>query len=194
MGQWRFFNHLRGLWLDFSFDVGFSKVLGTGYTKPLMLFKRPVDDEFKISAHYGDTGPWWSKHMDAAGRWLDGQIDGIGQHKGVDFSVPVGTLVYAMYDGIVVRAGWENLSDPKQGFGLRVRQQIVTDGGVPMTLVYGHLSVLHAHEGHQIVKGDRIGISGRSGHVTGAHLHVELVDGKGQYHPILFEDPPKTPA
>lgn len=159
-----------------------------------MKFKRPVGDQFRISGTYGEWGALWSKHMTTLGTWVDGQVNGKGQHKGIDFAVPEGTEVVAMHDGLVVRAGWENLANQKQGFGLRVRHQIVTDRGVPMTLVYGHMSVLHVQEGHPIVKGDRIGLSGKTGHISGPHLHVELVDTKGQYHPIEFDDPPKTIA
>lgn len=161
-----------------------------------MLFKRPVSEEFPVSAPYGKWGAMWSKHIGALGVWENGQINGQGQHKGIDFAVPEGTPVHAAQDGVVVRAGWENASDPKQGFGLRVRQEIVTEGGVSMTLVYGHLSVISVQEGHQVAKGDRIGFSGKTGHATGPHLHVELIDRRGQYHPIDFEpsQPPPTIA
>lgn len=159
-----------------------------------MKFKRPVDEQFRISAPFGEWGALWSKHMNDSGMWLDGQVNGKGQHKGVDFAVPEGTEIRAMHDGLIIRAGWENVADPKQGFGLRLRQQIINESGVPMTLVYGHMSVQHVNEGHQVAAGDRIGFSGKTGHVSGPHLHVELVDGKGQYHPIEFEDHPKTTA
>lgn len=116
-----------------------------------------------------------------------------GQHKGVDFAVPEATEIFAMHDGLIVRAGWENVSNPRQGFGLRVRHQIISDSGVPFTLVYGHMSMVHVQEGHQIHKGDRIGLSGKTGHVSGPHLHIELLDFKNQYHAIEFEDPPQMP-
>lgn len=196
MGRWGFLDYLRNLWMVRGFTFQFqTDITRTGYTKPKMKFKRPVADQFRISGPFGEWGPLWSKHMDHSGTWVDGQVDGKGQHKGVDFAVPEGTEVLAMYDGLVVRSGWENASNPKQGFGLRVRQQIVNESGVPLTLVYGHMSVIHANEGHQVVKGDRIGLSGKTGHVSGPHLHIELVDGKAQYHPIEFDDPPlKTAA
>jgi murein DD-endopeptidase MepM/ murein hydrolase activator NlpD len=156
-----------------------------------MIFRRPVEIAFPISAGYGDWGPWWSKHIDANGMWITGQSDGMGQHKGIDFKVPDQTMVFAMADGIAVAAGWENPSNRKQGFGLRVRQQLRLSGSLTMTLVYGHLSELYARPGQQLKTGDRIGFSGHSGHVTGPHLHVELIDGRGQYHPIEFDNDPK---
>lgn len=155
-----------------------------------MLFTRPVSDDFLVSAPYGEWGPMWSKHINDLGLWVDGQVNGRGQHKGIDFAVPEGTPIVAMHDGLILRAGWENLANIRQGFGLRIRHQIVTDGGIPMTLVYGHMALLAVQEGHQVAKGDRLGFSGKTGHVTGPHLHIELVDGRGQYHPIQFEAPP----
>jgi murein DD-endopeptidase MepM/ murein hydrolase activator NlpD len=95
-----------------------------------------------------------------------------------------------MYDGIIVRAGWENLNNVKQGFGLRVRHQVVTDSGANLTLVYGHLSQIAVKEGQQVYAGDRIGLSGDTGHVDGAHLHVEIVDSRGQYKEPIFDDTP----
>lgn len=194
MGRWGFLDHLRRLWVVHGFTVRFTwDFIETGYTKKAMLYKRPVDEKFPISAPYGAKGPWWSKHMNDRGAWCEGQVDGKGQHKGIDFAVPVGTPIVAVADGLIIRAGWENLSNPKQGFGQRVRHQIVNESGVVMTVVYGHMSVLHVHEGQQVVKGDRIGFSGATGHVTGPHLHIEIVDARGQYHPIDFEPLPQKP-
>lgn len=152
-----------------------------------MKFKRPVDDKFPVSATYGKWGPYWGFHMLKDGTWIKGQLNGQGQHKGIDFAVPIGTEVLAMADGFVAKSGWENIRDPKQGFGQRVRQQIVNEKGQTMTVVYGHLSTIHVLAGHQLHAGDRIGLSGNTGHSTGAHLHVELVDSRGQYHPIEFD-------
>lgn len=158
-----------------------------------MDFKRPVGLEFPYAAKYGDWGPWWDKHIDTHGMWITGQRDGMGQHKGLDFKVPDGTLIHAICDGLVVMSGWENPSNAKQGFGQRVRQQIEFENGITMTIVYGHLSLIYAQAGHQVHAGDRIGLSGHTGHVTGPHLHMELVDGRGQYHPIVFVDEPQKP-
>lgn len=152
-----------------------------------MKFKRPVADEFPVSAEYGQEGHVWSWHIGPDGRWAKGQSPtGTGNHKGIDFAVPVGTPIYAMSDGVVNVCGWENYSNPKQGFGLRIRQQVVLDDGQTMTLVYGHLSKISTAPGNQVIKGDLIAHSGNSGHTTGPHLHVELVDSKAQYHPMEF--------
>lgn len=151
-----------------------------------MLYKRPVAETFKISAPYGKWGPLWDKHKDSNGKWIIGQIDGQGMHKGVDFAVPEGTEVHAMADGLIVAAGWENADNSFQGFGQRIRQQIVTDSGLFRTMVYGHLSLIYVKPGDQVCAGDRIALSGKTGHVSGPHLHVELVDTNVQYYSLDF--------
>jgi murein DD-endopeptidase MepM/ murein hydrolase activator NlpD len=158
-----------------------------------MIFKRPVPYEYPVSAEYGKWGRLWNRHMNSSGIWVRGKVNNLGQHKGTDFAVPEGTMVYAMTDGLVTHAGWENLADPKQGFGLRVRQQIKESNGKMFTLVYAHLQTLYVQAGWQVVRGDRIGISGNTGHSSGPHLHVEMVDSVGQYHPLQFESQPPPP-
>lgn len=191
MGWDGFFNYLRKVWLVHGLQWSYSyPVAWTGYTKETggsMNFIRPVGAAFPISAHFGDWATCWSKHMNPSGLWISGQVEGKGQHKGIDFAVPEGTMVTAMCDGLVVMAGWENPANVKQGFGQRVRQQIMSDGGVVRTVVYGHLSLIYARNGQKLAKGDRIGLSGKTGHVTGPHLHVELVDANQQYYPITFD-------
>lgn len=167
---------------------GFAiKLKWTGYKKDApMQFGRPVGEEFPISAEYGAWGSLWNRHISANGLWVRGQVNGRGQHKGVDLATPIGTPVFAMADGIITLSGWENAADPRQGFGLRVRQQIITENGRVLTLVYGHLSTNSVRAGHQVATGDTVGLSGNTGHTSGPHLHVELVDTQGQYLPIEF--------
>jgi murein DD-endopeptidase MepM/ murein hydrolase activator NlpD len=159
----------------------------TGYRKNAMKYCRPVDERFPVSAEYGRWGTWWTFHTIPCGIWVPGKVEGKGQHKGIDFATPVGTEVFAMADGFILLAGWENDRNPKQGFGLRIRQQIEIDGK-PHNLVYGHLSALTVRTGNQVARGDRIGYSGDTGRVSGPHLHVELTDGRGQYYPLEFDN------
>lgn len=188
MGWRRLVNNLWTMWLERGFYVGRSYAFRWTGVDGRMRFLRPVGNEFRISNPFGAWERWSNWHL-ANGLWIHGQLNGQGQHKGTDFACPEGTLVHAVCDGLVVAVGWENPKDPHQGFGLRVRQQIVTETGKVMTVVYGHLQWPYAKPGQQIVKGDRIGLSGNTGHTTGAHLHVELVDNVHQYHPMEFEDP-----
>jgi murein DD-endopeptidase MepM/ murein hydrolase activator NlpD len=165
------------------------KTSWTGYRKQSVKFKRPVDIQFPISGKYGEPGHHWSHHVSVSGDWVRAPgPDGLTRHKGVDFACPEGTEVLAATDGFVARSGWENADNPKQGFGLRVRQSFEAPSGRRLEIVYGHLNCIHLTAGDPIAKGDRIGLSGKTGRVSGAHLHVEILDGEGQYYPLILEN------
>ena len=85
-------------------------------------------------------------------------------HRGVDIQVPEGTEIRAMVGGRVRFAGTQS------GYG----QVIWLDHGPDLMTVYAHLSAIHIREGEEIRKGQVIGLSGRSGNVTGPHLHFEI--------------------
>jgi murein DD-endopeptidase MepM/ murein hydrolase activator NlpD len=84
-------------------------------------------------------------------------------HTGVDFGVPVGTVVHAAAGGVVVRAGW---------LGAYGNAVIIDHGGGVSTL-YGHCSSLSVSAGERVSAGQAIGRSGSTGYSTGPHLHFE---------------------
>ncbi|WP_310877135.1 M23 family metallopeptidase [Priestia megaterium] len=101
-------------------------------------------------------------------------------HSGIDFATPDSTPLKAVEDGIaqVVDYGSANA-------GLTVK--IKFNGNEEV--IYGHMEKASVHTGDIVHKGDLIGYSGHSGHVVsssgnGAHLHLGLKDGNGQ-----FQDP-----
>lgn len=59
---------------------------------------------------------------------------------------------------------------------------------------YAHLkggANLTLRKGNKVLKGDKIAISGNSGHSFGSHLHLDLVDNNGRYvDPFDFWSPP----
>jgi murein DD-endopeptidase MepM/ murein hydrolase activator NlpD len=85
-------------------------------------------------------------------------------HQGVDIPVPVGTPVTAMKAGTVEFAG------EQRGYGLVV---VLRHGGSVRTL-YAHLSKIQVQRGQQVDSRQVIGLSGKSGNATGAHLHFEV--------------------
>jgi murein DD-endopeptidase MepM/ murein hydrolase activator NlpD len=89
-------------------------------------------------------------------------------HGGIDL-VALGTdkTVYAIADGTVDATPYE-----ANGFGYYVRQ-ILADG---QRIYYGHLKAgsISVKAGQKIKKGDKLGIMGATGNVTGAHTHLEL--------------------
>lgn len=85
-------------------------------------------------------------------------------HHGVDVAVPEGTPVRAMRRGRVIRAGWAN------GYGWMV---MIDHGGQVLSL-YAHLSEVRVQVGQRVQGKEVIGLSGKSGNVTGPHLHFEI--------------------
>lgn len=140
---------------------------------------RPVPKQFPISSPFGN-------------RVLNGKID---FHSGVDFAVPVGTPVKCPIEGIVVRAGWENPFDPKQGYGLRVMMSVRIDG-LAYFVWCGHLNDVLVEAGDQVGVGQVIGKSGNTGKSTGPHLHVgaRRADTKDFYDIDFFDTPTQAVA
>lgn len=102
---------------------------------------------------------------------------GSGQHQGIDIGIPTGSTIYAARAGKVIKAGWQDPSNKKKGYGLRVTIQ--HDGGFETR--YGH-----AKEGSLLVKvgdtvkaGQPIMQANNTGSSTGPHLHFEIrLNGK----------------
>jgi murein DD-endopeptidase MepM/ murein hydrolase activator NlpD len=97
-------------------------------------------------------------------------------HHGVDFRVKRRYRVYASKVGTVVRAGWYG------GYGNVV--VIKHTGGY--TTWYGHLSTIRIKVGQKVRRGQVVGLSGRSGHATGPHLHFEIRWKGKSVHPANY--------
>jgi len=82
-------------------------------------------------------------------------------HKGMDFRAPMGTPVRASNSGVVV------LAAPLYYEG----NCVVIDHGLGLFTISMHLSRIDVHEGQRVSLGERIGLSGATGRVTGPHLH-----------------------
>jgi murein DD-endopeptidase MepM/ murein hydrolase activator NlpD len=82
-------------------------------------------------------------------------------HKGMDFRAATGTPVRAGNSGIVVLAR----SLYYEG------NCVVIDHGLGLYTISMHLSRIDVHEGEHLIQGERIGLSGATGRVTGPHLH-----------------------
>ncbi len=93
-----------------------------------------------------------------------------GTHSGVDFRASVGTPVLAMADGTVLGTGDTDLACYGASFGKFVFIQY--NNGLSST--FGHLSLIKATVGQVVQRGEIVGYSGATGHVTGPHLHVSL--------------------
>lgn len=89
-------------------------------------------------------------------------------HDGLDLVGVDSTCLYSTVDGTVERAGWENPSDHKQGFGLYVR---IKQTGTADRYYFGHMSELNVNLGDTVKAGQKIGLQGSTGNSTGPHCH-----------------------
>jgi murein DD-endopeptidase MepM/ murein hydrolase activator NlpD len=86
----------------------------------------------------------------------------------VDIAAPMGSPLYALANGVVVRA-WPT-PDGRCGIGLTMRAE---DG---LAWTYCHMSVLDPaiRSGSVVSAGTPVGRVGETGHATGPHLHLQL--------------------
>jgi murein DD-endopeptidase MepM/ murein hydrolase activator NlpD len=89
----------------------------------------------------------------------------IAPHNGTDFSMPVGTPIVSIGDGRVEAVR----SHPYAGNYLVIKHDNT------YSTRYLHMSRIDVSKGQKVFKGQKIGLSGKSGRVTGPHLHFELL-------------------
>jgi hypothetical protein len=105
-------------------------------------------------------------------------------HNGVDVATPVGTPLRAPHGGRIARVGFDSAS------GKYVR----IDHGLGIETAYAHLDALQVKTGDRVIKKQVFGLTGKSGRVTGPHLHYVLrVAGKPS-DPLPFGGRPVNPA
>ena len=108
-------------------------------------FKTPLNS--KITSYYG-TRRIFNGHKKT-------------QHLGTDYRAPVGVKIKSVNRGKVVFAG--NL--------FYTGNAVIVDHGAGIFSVYGHLSKIVAQTGEMVMKDSLLGYSGKTGRVSGPHLH-----------------------
>ena len=97
-------------------------------------------------------------------------------HLGLDIAAEVGTPVYAAADGLIL------LSD---NFFYRGKFVLIGhDNNFKSS--YSHLSEILVKQNEIVKKGQLIGLMGKSGRVTGSHLHFEVLFFNKKLNPVLF--------
>ncbi|TDC61665.1 M23 family metallopeptidase [Streptomyces hainanensis] len=110
-------------------------------------------NSYRLTASFGQSGSMWSS----------------GSHTGLDFAAPTGTPISNIHTGTVLEAAWAG----SYGYRVIIEQEDGTE------VWYNHLSSMSVSAGQQVDTGDRIGLVGATGNVTGAHLHLEVRPGGG---------------
>jgi murein DD-endopeptidase MepM/ murein hydrolase activator NlpD len=102
-------------------------------------------------------------------------------HEGLDLIVDVGTNVYAAADGTVRYAG-----RTQGGYGTVIE----VAHGFGYSTLYAHLSRVHVRPGQHVKRGELVARSGRSGLVSGPHLHYEVKYRGRKVNPVdyFFDD------
>lgn len=95
-------------------------------------------------------------------------------HKGIDFSMPIGSTVISTGAGEVVIAK----------FSRSAGNYIVIRHANGYSTQYMHLSKLMVTEGQKVKQGQKIGLSGNTGRSTAAHLHYELWSNNSPIDPL----------
>jgi murein DD-endopeptidase MepM/ murein hydrolase activator NlpD len=92
-------------------------------------------------------------------RTFNGKLASI--HKGMDFRASMGTPVRASNSGTIVLARLLYYEG----------NCVIIDHGLGLYTLSMHFSRIEAREGEHVSTGDRLGLSGATGRVTGPHLH-----------------------
>jgi murein DD-endopeptidase MepM/ murein hydrolase activator NlpD len=100
-------------------------------------------------------------------------------HNGMDFSCDPGNPIYATGDGTVIL-----VESDFYGYG----NHIEVDHGFGYVSRYSHLSDMFAYVGQKVRRGDCIALSGKSGRVTGPHLHYEVMYRNEFVNPAGYMD------
>lgn len=98
-------------------------------------------------------------------------------HKGLDFTAPQGTPIYATGDGIVKAAGFS-----ESGYGNHVE----INHGYGYETLYGHMVRIKVRRGQKVKRGEVIGWVGSTGKSTGPHCHYEVSVNGNNVDPVYF--------
>jgi len=111
------------------------------------------EGDFQLPMTSDITSPFGNKRV------FNGQLKSF--HNGVDFRARSATPVYAANSGVVKMA--ENL--------FYSGNAVVIDHGTGIFTIYAHLSRIDVTAGQLVEKGQRLGLTGATGRVSGPHLH-----------------------
>jgi murein DD-endopeptidase MepM/ murein hydrolase activator NlpD len=111
------------------------------------------------------------------GMRIDPVYGTVKMHKGLDFTAPQGTPIYATGNGTVEIAG-----ETGDGYG----NHVVINHGYGYETLYGHMLKVKVRPGQRVKRGEVIGWVGSSGKSTGPHCHYEVHINGQEVDPVYF--------
>lgn len=97
-------------------------------------------------------------------------------HAGLDVALPVGTTVKASSHGVVLAVGNYFFNG----------KTVFLDHGNGLITMYSHLERIDVKKGKAVIKGQPLGLSGKTGRSTGPHLHWSVILNGEMVDPELF--------
>lgn len=98
-------------------------------------------------------------------------------HKGLDFTAPQGTPIYATGNGVVDESGYS-----AGGYG----NNVIINHGYGYETLYGHMVRVKVRTGQKVKRGEIIGWVGSTGKSTGPHCHYEVHINGNEVDPVYF--------
>ncbi|GAC1385988.1 MAG: M23 family metallopeptidase [Ginsengibacter sp.] len=98
-------------------------------------------------------------------------------HKGLDFTAPQGTPIYATGNGVVEESGYS-----AGGYG----NHVMINHGYGYETLYGHMVRVKVRDGQHVKRGEIIVWVGSTGKSTGPHCHYEVHINGNEVDPVYF--------
>ncbi|MBS3772498.1 MAG: M23 family metallopeptidase [Bacteroidales bacterium] len=147
----------------------FDSVIKEARNKEKMIARIPAIQPISIK-DYGRISDYY-------GRRRDPFTGNMRMHRGMDFTGPIGTEIYATGKGVIEQAGYS-----AYGYG----KEVVINHGYGYRTVYAHLDEIHVEKGDTVSRGEVIGTLGNTGRSTGPHLHYEVRKGNRAVNPFHY--------
>ena len=104
-------------------------------------------------------------------------------HSGLDIAAPKGNPIHSPATGIIVATGDYFFNG----------NTVMVDHGQGLITMYCHMSSISVEVGQAVEKGQYLGGVGKTGRVTGAHLHWSVSLNNARVNPGLFLNHGNTP-
>ena len=95
-------------------------------------------------------------------------------HPGIDLTAPLGSKIYPIKDGLVVKVQYLNY-----GYG----RAVWINNGNNIVSLYAHMGKVFVNEGDTVTSSKAIGEVGLTGKTTGPHLHLEVIRNNRNINP-----------